>query len=328
MELAEAATATFARHETFHPRHGWFRKGYAAARTDPLTFQSDDAPTRLGVGKNMARSIRFWALAAKLICESPGDGRRGAVTPTVLGDALFGDGGWDPYMEDPGTLWLLHWLLLAPPSRLPVWWLTFNGLDAVEFSEETLRNACDTQLGAAPWRTPPASSVRKDIAAVLRTYAPAGRTRPAPVETSWDSPLRELALIAPATATRRFRFRHGPKPDLPAAVVAYAALDWAARRSETSRSITVGRLAAEPGAPGRGFKLSENDMVASLEDAAATSEHITVSVSAGNPQLSWAGAAEDAAPHLLDAYYATEPPEAVRRRAGHAGDAAATNGTQ
>ena len=38
-------------------------------------------------------------------------------------------------MEDPGTLWLLHWLLLAPKSQLLVWWLAFNEFNAVEFAE-------------------------------------------------------------------------------------------------------------------------------------------------------------------------------------------------
>ena len=38
-------------------------------------------------------------------------------------------------MEDPGTLWLLHWLPLAPKPQLPVWWLAFNEFNAVEFAE-------------------------------------------------------------------------------------------------------------------------------------------------------------------------------------------------
>ena len=84
----------------------------------------------------MVRAIRFWGLAAKLITDNPqhSGGRETAHVPTRRGHALFGEGRWDPYMEDPGTLWLLHWLLLAPRSQLPVWWLAFNEFNAVEFA--------------------------------------------------------------------------------------------------------------------------------------------------------------------------------------------------
>ncbi len=119
------AERSFARHETFHPRYGWFRKTYAHVADDGGIFSREDAPVQIGVGKNMVRSIRFWGLAAKLITEDPQhSGRREtSYVPTRRGHGMFGEGRWDPYMEDPGTLWLLHWLRLAPKSQLPVWWL-------------------------------------------------------------------------------------------------------------------------------------------------------------------------------------------------------------
>ena len=67
MRLVDAARPTFARHETFHPRYGWFRKAYAFAAEDSRIFSADDAPVRMGVGKNMVRAIRFWGRAAKLV---------------------------------------------------------------------------------------------------------------------------------------------------------------------------------------------------------------------------------------------------------------------
>ena len=76
-------------------------------------FGRSDAPVIIGVGKNMVRSIRFWGLAAKLLVEDPEapNRRSPGLVPTRVGHALFGEMGWDPFMEDPGTLWLLHWLL-------------------------------------------------------------------------------------------------------------------------------------------------------------------------------------------------------------------------
>ena len=38
MRLAEVAERSFARHETFHPRYGWFRKAYAHVAADGRIF--------------------------------------------------------------------------------------------------------------------------------------------------------------------------------------------------------------------------------------------------------------------------------------------------
>ena len=174
MRLVDAAEPTFARHETFHPRYGWFRKAYVHVVLDPEVFAREDAAVVLGVGKNMVRSIRFWGLAAKVVVEDGQSiGRSRALVPTRMGHALFGECGWDPYMEDPGTLWLLHWLLLAPRSRLPVWWLVFNEIHAVEFTDTDLELGILVQLEAASeWAEPHQKSVYKDLSALLRTYAP------------------------------------------------------------------------------------------------------------------------------------------------------------
>ena len=178
-------------------------------------FVQDDAPVRIGVGKNMVRAIRFWGLAAKLIEEDPQSSNRRApdLIPTSLGHALFGHTGWDQYMEDPGTLWLLHWLLLAPPCRLPVWWFAFNEFHPIEFVDDDLEAATIAQLDAVPeWAVPHPSSVKKDVSALLRTYAPAERVGRIQIDDVLDCPLRELRLIGRSVATNRYRFSLGTKP--------------------------------------------------------------------------------------------------------------------
>ena len=97
------AERSFARHETFHPRYGWFRKAYAFVADDGHDFNQEDAPVIIGVGKNMVRAIRFWGLAAKLIVRGQQSRRprTPSLVPTRRGRALFGEQGWDPYMEDP-----------------------------------------------------------------------------------------------------------------------------------------------------------------------------------------------------------------------------------
>ena len=305
MRLTDAADPVFARHETFHPRYGWFRKAYRSAAEDSHIFDSEDAPVRIGVGKNMVRAIRFWGLAAGLIEPDSGSRRRRKpIERTAFGDRLFADAGWDPWMEDPGTLWLLHWRLLATPCQLPVWWLAFNEFHPIEFTDDELEEAIGAQLDAnAEWKTPHRSSVRKDVSALLRTYAPQERTKRTSIDDVLDCPLRELNLIRRATAPGRYRFILGTKPTLPSEVATAAALEYAAGNVTGGKSITVSRLAQDPGSPGRAFKLNETELLAALEPAVRRQHGLKLASGTGAPVLSWFAPPRDLAENILNDYY-------------------------
>ena len=308
MRLTDAAVRSFARHETFHPRYGWFRKAYSESARDPGIFGRDEAPVVIGVGKNMVRAIRFWGVAAKVITKSPQSPSRRApqYVPTRRGTALFGDHGWDPFMEDPGTLWLLHWLLLAPPSDLPVWWLAFNEFNAVEFDDADLLEAVLAQLEAVPeWTAPHPSSIRKDIAALLRTYAPAEQSRRMSIDDVLDCPMRELGLLGRSAATGLYRFTLGAKPTLPSAVAVHAVLDYTARAVNGGRTVTLSRLAYEPGAPGRAFKLTETELLEALRPCIERTAGLSLAAPAGAWQFGFDGDPAELATTVLDDYYNT-----------------------
>ena len=112
------ASPVFARHETFHPRYGWLKKGFDYVKKDNNVFLRDDASVVLGVGKNMVRSMKYWCAAFKIIQEKPEAPKNISrpFIPTSFGEALLSDRGWDPYLEDPASLWLLHWELLKKPN--------------------------------------------------------------------------------------------------------------------------------------------------------------------------------------------------------------------
>ena len=320
MRLVDAALPMFARHETFHPRYGWFRKAYWFAKWDHYVFGRSDAPVVIGVGKNMVRSIRFWGLAAKLLVEDPEapNRRSPGLVPTRVGHALFGEMGWDPFMEDPGTLWLLHWLLMAPPSRLPVWWLAFNDFDAVEFDDSALDLVVETQLEAvSSWKMPHPRSRMKDVRALLRTYGPPVRSARTSIDDILDCPLRELNLIEVSAATGRYRFTLGPKPTLPSEVLAYAALDYIARTGTTGNTVTLSRLAYESGSPGRVFKLTEAELSEALEPTLECVDVLDLVTPTGAAQLSWRGDPTRIAVDVLNSYYRASPPD---MRAGRYAD--------
>ena len=54
----------FSGHESFACRYGWLPKLYEALVNEPTLFSSDEgAIMRLGIGRNMIKSLRFWGEA-------------------------------------------------------------------------------------------------------------------------------------------------------------------------------------------------------------------------------------------------------------------------
>lgn len=302
-QLAIATEGTFARHETFHPRYGWLRKAVVSVGEDPSVFAQPDATVRLGVGKNMVRAIKFWGLAFKLLKYAPNleRPRLPLVRPTQLGRGMFSNEGWDPYVECPATLWVLHWWLLAPPCRVPVWWLGFNAFDAVQFTEASLveftSNTVDSTVG---WPNVMYSSIKKDVDCLLRMYAP---KRFAVEDDVVDSPFRELGLIESVVgSSRTYRFAMGPKYGLPDAALAYACLDFMARLGGAS-TITVARLAEDVGSPGRAFRLTEGDIYQRLVRFCRDLDSCETAEPAGVKQLLVNGSPGTVAQQVLDTYY-------------------------
>lgn len=302
MRLDESCDRVFARHETFHPRYGWVKKGFDAS-SDPNIFVKDAAVVRMGVGKNMVRSIRHWSLAFKILEASKVDGQRTPVLrPTSLGTAIFGDqNGADPFMELPGTNWLLHWWLLAPPSQAPVWWVTFNEFTGIEFTEEELLAFVSDRLES--FGKPNPSSLKKDVNVLLRMYSSGHATR-ATFEDKIDSPFRELSLIQPSTGTAGgYRFLVGQKVTLPPLVFAATVVDFTLRAGSEDRVISMSRALAEPGSPGRAFRLTDSAAQDLLEQAAAQSDAVQVRMSNGMPQLAMSAHPREVMARLLDDHY-------------------------
>lgn len=315
MRFEEATHQMFARHETFHLRHGWLRKAYFGVKNTegPINvFHAEDATEVLGVGKNMVRSIRFWALAAKILEERPNraNTRLSDVKVSRFGAELFE--WWDQYLEDPASHWLLHWELLAPKCFLPVWWILLTEFNALEFTEDDAVEFVSRRVEVSSFDVPNVSSIRKDVNIFLRSYAPSpDRQVRAGIDDSFDCQFRELGLIRRGASPRTYRFNFGPKSSLPPAIVAFACLQHASRGA-AAQTFSIARFTADTGGPGQVFKLPESALYDALLAAAESNAEISVGVTNGAPQLVWKGDASVAANQILNRYYDT-PTDPIER---------------
>lgn len=211
----------------------------------------------------MVRSMRSWALATGMIEPERDTGRITRHCPTALGTLLFGEDGLDPFMEDPATVWLLHWSL-ASNRRLATWFWIFNELRETEFERSRLVSDLLQSSRRSAGREIAEDTVERDVDCFLRTYVPSPPDKRLSREELLDCPLTELGLIRRSGAQNTFTFLRGSHESLPNAVLMYCLLEYWERHHKSHSSLRFEQIAYEPGSPGQVFKLSENALVERL----------------------------------------------------------------
>jgi hypothetical protein len=246
----------FAGHETFPLRLLWLKKAYdaVAGGASSGTFHEQSAIARFGVGRNMAVSMRYWALATGFAEE-----RGKEIHPTTLGDAILADNGYDPYIERSATVWLAHWGVAASPEWTSTAYFAFNGLASIEFDSATLTDELAQIVRARGWRATP-NTLKRDVEVFLRSYV---RREAVATDDAAEPLLAELGLIREARLGGWYEFVRGPKPSLSDGIFAYA-LNQFWESTGGAVAITAEHVCYAPGSPGRVFKLDEDSVITRL----------------------------------------------------------------
>jgi hypothetical protein len=255
----------FSGHESFPIRFTWLTKAVRRCEDEDQRdlFSRTDAMVTLGVGKNMVRSMRSWALATGMLEPESEEGRVKHLRPTVLGTLLFGQEGRDPFMEDPATIWLLHWSL-ASNQRMATWFWTFNELRDTEFERGLLVKHLLRASREISRREIAQDTIERDVDCFLRTYVPSDPDKRLSREELLDCPLTELGLIRRSGSPNTFTFVRGRHDSLSSEIFCYCLLNFWNKRASESKSLRFDEVAYSAGSPGQVFKLTENALVERL----------------------------------------------------------------
>ena len=251
----------FGRHESFALRYGWLTKGFQAFEQNQNIFNSPDSIVTLGVGKNMVKSIRHWLRAARLIEISSNN-----TGTTPLGREIFCKDGWDPYLEDEATIWLIHWLMATNPQHATAWYWFFNRFHKPEF---TSKEVASTLIGFASERITSKTSIttlKHDAAVLLRMYVQKNNNQKITMEEALDSPLSLLNLITYSSSTRAYQSRLIRREGLPLGILGFAITELLNESKQTEIPIEDLMYSKDGNvAPGLIFRLSETALLTKLE---------------------------------------------------------------
>lgn len=259
----------FSGHESFHCRQFWLKKGYHFVQAG-RKFSDESAVVDLGVGKNMVTSIRYWMKAFGLL--------DGTEKLTPFANNIFGDHGWDPYLEDEGTLWLLHYRA-TKLGFASIFNLLFNELRKTR-PEFSIKHFCSL---AAGYGTFSEATLTKDFNAFKNTYV-ISSTAKSDIEDTYSGLLTEIGLVSlkkSADKNDLLVIEGRRRLNLNPTILLYSIMDM----NPTGNSIGFESLFDEPGSIGSIFALNREGLTEKLEEIAKSYPGVTFKNDAGIREL-------------------------------------------
>ncbi|MGO4876554.1 DUF4007 family protein [Pedobacter psychrotolerans] len=265
---------TFSGHESFHCRQMWLKKGYDFVRKGK-SFNDPEAVVELGVGKNMVTSIKFWLKSFNIIDSND--------EITHLGHFIFESDGFDPYLEDDQSLWLLHYSLIKNKFS-SIYSLIFNEFrkEKIRFSKENFQAYATRRLENSNLKT-----IGDDFDVFKKTY----------LNKSEDIKLTEdsfLGLLSDLQLVKLFEkgtyyIDNIDRPSLSSKVFLYSILD----NENYGYSISLHALENDENSPGVVFALSRQSLLDNVEKLTEEFSWITFSDQAGVKELQFKNKPQD-----------------------------------
>jgi len=299
IENTEITKYTFSGHDSFQCRQLWLKKGYDYVQ-EGKNFNDEDAVVQLGVGKNMVSSIRFWLKAFNIIDNKD--------IPTEFGRRLFDDeNGYDPFLEDEASLWLLHYQLVKN-SFASIYSIIFNEFrkEKLFFNKETFVNYMKRIGEGNSDLNFNENTVGKDFIVFANLYKNDAESNN--IEDSFSGILSELTLLkmiyksykdenGKTKKKEEYFIENTERDNLPEAVVLFTILD----NPNYGNSISLNSLEFDLNSPGSIFALNRSGLINIIAELASNFKDITFTDQAGIKELQFKKKSD--AYTILDKYY-------------------------
>lgn len=256
-------------HESFAIREGWITKGLVAVESNPFLFSENYGADELGVGSNMAKSIRYWLTTANLIEDHSTKG----VTLSEVGRVIYEK---DMCVGELFTLGLIHYLLVRNHDKLTTWNVFFNQVDLEDFTKEDLTEVIGNLIcEEGKLEEISERSLSDDVSCLFQMY-----TRDVPVDYDPEekkiSPFIRLSLLK--REGNKYRKNQPDREAIDRLLILVVLLDFFER--EEVDSVSIDELMKAYNGPAHIFHLKRYRLVEYLDQLAAE-QNITVNHTAG-----------------------------------------------
>jgi hypothetical protein len=265
---------TFSGHDSFQCRQLWLKKGFDFVR-EGYSFNDESAVVKLGVGKNMVSSIRYWLKAFNIIDSKD--------ELSKFGISLFDDHkGYDPYLEDEGSLWLLHYQLVSS-GIASSYSIIFNEFrkEKVLFKRESYLNYLKRRKEIEPNLHFNENTVADDFDVFVKMYQ--NNQTNGDVEDSFSGILSELELLRTTGKgkSEQYQIENMERDSLPPAVLLFSMLE----NHGYGKSISLNSIENEFNSPGSIFAINRSGLLNKINELVSENKSIVFTDHAGIKEL-------------------------------------------
>jgi hypothetical protein len=297
--ISENMKYTFSGHDSFQCRQLWLKKGFDFVQ-DGQSFNNEDAVVKLGVGKNMVSSIRYWLRAFNII-----DGKD---KTTEFGCKLFdNETGYDPFLEDESSLWLLHYQLVKS-GVATIYSIIFNEFrkERVLFKEDVFLKYLKRLQETSQELNFNENTVSKDFTVFINTYKSDDNADE--IEDSFTGILSELGMLKKVITEYKdneaklrkrieYQIENNERDSLSKEVLLFSILD----NANYGYSVSLNSLEYDYNSPGSIFALNRLGLINKISELAGESKNITFTDHAGIKEIQFKD--KPNAYSILDTYY-------------------------
>lgn len=279
--IKETNKLHFSGHESFACKQFWLKKGFDFSMA-MNSYNDETAVVELGVGKNMVNSIRYWSKAFNIINEND--------IVTEFGTKIFSENGLDPYLEDNGTIWLLHYNLIKK-NKASIYSLLFNEFrkERVDFTKEQfhsfLKRKCNENESDVKYNE---NTINSDINVLLKNYSRPDSKLRLEIEDTFSNMFLDLDLITNYKKRNIddhlidwYRIEGSNREELPIEIVLYTILD----NFKEETSISFRQLLVGNNSPGNVFALTAEGLHNKIQKIVNKYSDLVYSETAGNQVL-------------------------------------------
>ena len=251
----------FRAHDTFSIRKGWLHKGMRHIINNPRIFVDKDINPmdEFGLGANMVKALRYWLQATGLTIERANGNNRGQHL-TEFGEIVWEN---DSYLEEDGTLFLIHYFLSTNKDLATAWYYFFNVYKVMDITQDNFVNGIKTYLLNESNSQVSDRALNEDFDCIIKTYLQSDKI--ISPESNLECPLTELALISISDKKKRIYSKSTPHQNAINPLVILAVIINENNKNNGANEIKISKLESDPCNIGKIFNLDSLSIASYLD---------------------------------------------------------------
>ncbi|MBD1381554.1 DUF4007 family protein [Metabacillus arenae] len=246
----------YGQHQSFYLRDRWLNKAIKHLIEDERFFYDKEAFEKIGLGKNMVQSLRFWVVATRVVEEKFNNDRKKIHLITPLGNIIY---KYDKFIQFRDTASIIHYNLAKEIEPATTWYWFFNKLNEITIKKENLNKSLNDWVVFNEDKKISIRSLSRDVDCLIKLYT-AGQSILDP-EENIQSPITKINLLK---ENKGNIIKNSPSiDDVGDTALLYTLIKYA--EDQGIDNVSVEEIATKKGLWGKIFNLNRATIVNALE---------------------------------------------------------------